>query len=385
MYSLRVANYFGVFCVLVKFLISMRILFLTSDAFGGRGGIAQYCRDLLLALSDMVDVDEIVAIPRVAPLPIGDLPPKVTYHVEGLGGKIRYARTVLKVLRGRFDLVICGHVNLLPFAWLASIKKHAPLVLIAFGIDVWQPHKSMLTRMLVRSVDAVYSVSEITRDKMLACSNVSIERFHILPNAITLDRYGMGSKDTTLVTRYNLSGRKVMMMLGRLDGEVGGKGIDELIEIMPELIDREPALVYLLAGDGKDRSRLEEKARGLGVADRVVFTGYVSESDKPAHYRLADAFVMPGRLEGFGFAFLEAMACGVPVVASTLDGSREAVRFGKLGQMVNPDDRTALVQAVIKALNTKKRIPEGLEYFSFANFQSRLKDLVISVTSKSKK
>lgn len=360
----------------------MRILFLTSDAFGGRGGIAQYCRDVLLALSDMGDVDEIVAIPRFAPLPIEGLPPKVTYHVQGLGGKRRYAITVLKVLLGQFDLVICGHVNLLPFAWLARAKLKTPLVLLAYGIDVWQPHHSMLTRALLSRVDAVWSISEITRDKMLAYLKVSIDRFHILPNAITLDRYGMDSMDAALVARYDLSGRKVIMMLGRLDGEVGGKGIDELIEVMPELINREPALVYLIAGDGKDRSRLEEKARGLGVGDRVIFTGYVSESDKPAHYRLADAFVMPGRLEGFGFAFLEAMACGVPVVASTLDGSREAVRFGELGQMVNPDNRSELVQAVIRAINTKKEIPKGLEYFSFANFQSRLQDLTAAALSK---
>jgi glycosyltransferase involved in cell wall biosynthesis len=76
------------------------------------------------------------------------------------------------------------------------------------------------------------------------------------------------------------------------------------------------------------------------------------------------------------------MACGVPVVASTLDGSREAVRFGMLGQMVNPDDRTALSGAIIKALNSEKKIPEGLDYFSFANFQSRLQALVVAAISK---
>lgn len=363
----------------------MRILLLTTDAFGGHGGIAQYSRDLLTALSAMDKVEEVVAIPRFVPRHVGDLPPKLVYHIEGVGGKARYAKTVLKVLRGRFDLVICGHVNLLPFAWLASIKTHAPLVLIAFGIDVWHPHKSMLTRMLVRSVDTVWSVSEITRDKMMAWAKVGVDQFHILPNAITLDHYGMAPKDATLVARYGLGGHKVMMILARLVSCERYKGVDELLEIMPDLLMREPELVFLVAGDGDDRSRFEEKVKTLGIFDRVVLTGYVLESEKAAHLCLADAFVMPGRCEGFGFVYLEAMACGIPVVASSLDGGREAVRFGRIGQVVNPDDRTALMAAIVKALNTKKGVPEGLEYFSFANFQSRLKNLVISVTSKSKK
>lgn len=362
--------------------MKMRILVITSDAFGGHGGIAQYNRDLLTALSAMEGVEEVVAVPRYAPLPVGDLPPKLAYNVEGLGGKARYVRTVLKVLRGRFDLVICGHINLLSLAWLVSIRARAPLMLLAYGIDVWQPHKAMLTRTLLRWVDEVWSISEITRDKMAAWSKVAIERFHLLPNAIALERYGMAPKDATLVARYGLVGRKIMMVLARLVSAERYKGVDELLEIMPDLLAREPELVFLVAGDGNDRPRLEWKAKTLGVSERVTFTGYVPESEKAAHFCLADAFVMPGRSEGFGFVFLEAMACGVPVVASTLDGSREAVRFGILGQMVNPDDRAALVQAIIRALNMEKGIPAGLEYFSFANFQSRLQALVIATISK---
>lgn len=360
----------------------MRILLLTSDAFGGHGGIAQYNRDLITALSAMDEVEEVVAVPLYVPLPVGDLPQKLAYHVEGIGGKTRYVRTVLKILRGRFDLVICGHINLLPLAWMASLKLHAQFVLLVYGIDVWQPHESILIRALLRWVDEVWSISEITRDKMAAWANVSIERIHLLPNAVDIDRYGMAPKDATLVARYGLAGRKVMMILARLVSAERYKGVDDLLEIMPDLLAREPELVFLVAGEGNDCSRLEEKAKALGISARVIFTGYVPESEKVAHFCLADAFVMPGRCEGFGFVFLEAMACGVPVVASTLDGSREAVRFGKLGQMVNPDDRTALVQAVIRALNTEKGIPEGLEYFSFANFQCRLQALIIATISK---
>lgn len=360
----------------------MRILFLTSDAFGGHGGIAQYNRDLLTALSAIPEVVEVVAIPRLVSLPIEVLPPKLTYLLEGVGSKTQYVRTVLKVLRSRFDLVICGHINLLMLGWLASIRACVPLVLTVYGVDVWHPKNALLARFLLRRVDAVWSISEITRDKMALWSRVSAERFHILPVTVALDRYGIAPKEPALVDQYALDSRKVMMILARLASTERYKGVDELLEIMPVLLAREPKLVFLVAGDGDDRLRLEGKAKALGISGRVIFAGYVSESQKAAHYRLADAFVMPGRGEGFGIVYLEAMACGVPVVASTLDGSREAVRFGMLGQMVNPDDRAELVSAIIRAINMEKGIPEGLEYFSFANFETRFQALLTEVISK---
>ena len=78
--------------------------------------------------------------------------------------------------------------------------------------------------------------------------------------------------------------------------------------------------------------------RDLDLNSRVVFTGFIPESEKADHYRLADAYAMPSWGEGFGFVFLEAMACGVPVVASAIDGGKEAVLDGKLGFVVNRRD-----------------------------------------------
>jgi glycosyltransferase involved in cell wall biosynthesis len=355
----------------------MRVLLLTLEAFGGNGGIAQYNRDLISALASIPEVGEVVVIPRFAADTPGELPPKIVYRLEGAGGKAKYAGAVLKAMYGRFDRVICGHINLLPLAWMASMKSRAPLAVVVYGIDVWKQHRSPLVRMLLGRVNAVWSISEITRDRMAAWSGKAHGKFHILPNAIALDHFEMTSeKNGALLARYGLRGRKVMLLLARLSSAERYKGVDELIELMPDLCAREPDTVFLVAGEGDDRMRLEAKARALGVSDRVVFTGYIPESEKAAHYNLADAFVMPGRGEGFGNVYLEAMACGVPVVASELDGSREATRFGMLGQVVNPDDKAALMAAIIRALHSPKKIPEGLDYFSISSFQHRLRALV---------
>ena len=137
---------------------------------------------------------------------------------------------------------------------------------------------------------------------------------------------------------------------------------------------------YLIVGDGDDRPRLEAKAHALGLAGRVTFAGQIPDSEKPDHYRLADAFVMAGRGEGFGFVFLEAMACGTPVVASRIDGSREAVRNGELGLLADPDDPASLASAIRQALSQPRRIPDGLDYFAYPRFRARLADIVTAAT-----
>ena len=153
-----------------------------------------------------------------------------------------------------------------------------------------------------------------------------------------------------LVERYGLQSNKVIMTVGRLASEERYKGFDQVIELMPQLIKRFPNLKYLIVGEGSDRGRLEAKVEALGLSDRVIFTGYISESEKVAHYNLADVYVMPSTGEGFGIVLLEAVACGVPVVGSRVDGSREALLDGRLGRLVDPTNKIELESAVTAAL-----------------------------------
>lgn len=72
------------------------------------------------------------------------------------------------------------------------------------------------------------------------------------------------------------------------------------------------------------------------MTERVIFAGRIAEKEKAEHYRLADVYVMPSSGEGFGIVYLEALACGIPVIGSKIDGSRDALREGQLGLLVNP-------------------------------------------------
>jgi phosphatidylinositol alpha-1,6-mannosyltransferase len=358
----------------------MRVLLLTTDAYGGHGGIALYNRDLADALAAMPEVSEVVVIPRTLPFAPEAMPGKVRFHGHAAGSKLRYVRTALHAALGRFDLVICGHVNLLPLAGLVQLKQRCPMVLMVYGIDVWkQPHRT--TRFWLRRVSAVWSISRITRDRMNAWACLPESAYVLLPNAIHLDRYGMAARCPELAAQYRIGQRKVLLTLARLPSAERYKGVDEVIEAMPELIRDDPALVYLVAGDGDDRPRLEAKAHALGLDGHVVFTGFIDERRKADHFRLADVFVMPGRGEGFGFVFLEALACGVPAVGSLNDGSREALLDGALGELVDPRDPASIRAGIKRALAKPIGIPPGLAYFGWPAFSARLRSAIDAVAT----
>jgi len=194
----------------------------------------------------------------------------------------------------------------------------------------------------------------------------------VLPNAVHAGAYGVGPRPAYLVERYGLAGKRIILTLGRLDTRERQKGIEELIGVMPSLISEIPDLVLLIAGDGSDRARLELEVGRLGLQQNVKFSGVISEEEKADHYRLCDVFSMAGRQEGFGFVFLEALATGAPVVASTLDGSRNAVLEGKLGELANPDEPETLKSAIILSLSKPRGVPKLLDYYSYENFVRRL-------------
>ena len=181
----------------------MKALFLAMDAFGGLGGIAKYNRDFLRALCAAPEVSEVVAVPRRMPLSPEALPPNLTYIVGALPGRMAYIKAVIGLFskKGKFDLICCGHIKLLPMAFLAKLIIGAPLVLIIYGVDAWTPIYSNKTKYLFSKIDWVISIGEITKQKFMEWSHVSPEKIFILPNAVTQSYYGVGPKSQALVER----------------------------------------------------------------------------------------------------------------------------------------------------------------------------------------
>jgi len=367
----------------------VRILSLHTDAFGNIGGIAQYNQDLLTAVAEHPRIDSVLAMPfskQAEPLPA--LPAKVDYKPRGPGGKVAYlARVTRETLSlPRFDLILCAHVNLLVAGVMASVIHQAPLLVFVYGIEVWEPTPYRIVNTMIGRIDATASISAISRKRMDGWANLTDTPSYIIPNAIDAERFTPGPKPDELLDRYGLHDRKVMMTAGRLDPRERYKGVDEVLELMPSLIEQEPTLAYLIVGDGDDRQRLTAKAKQLGIQDRVIFTGWVDESEKVDHYRIADAYVMPGRGEGFGFVYLEALACGIPIVASKVDGSREAARDGMLGCIVDPDDHDEIRQAILDTLAKPRGVvAEGLSYFYYDSFVQRCHTMLDEIIARGRR
>ena len=350
------------------------MLVLVTDAYGGTGGIAQYCRDLIEAVAGYESVSSVTVVPRVISRDIQKLPPRVTQLATENQSKLRYAQKVLSISRrGSFDLVVCGHINLLPLAWLAAKRIKSPVILATYGAEVWD-RANFLVRQIASRTNGILSISRFTRDRMMKWLPVDKSTFFIVPNAIDVQDFAATEfSEREVAARYGLQGTPILLTFGRMDASEKAKGFDEVLEAMPALLREFPRLVYCLAGDGSDRARLMAKAENLGVQSRVAFPGYVPESDKAALFRAADVYVMPGRLEGFGYVFLEALAAGTPVIGSTLDASREAMMDGKWGIVVDPADQGALIDAIRSSIFSPQ-VPERmeLEYFSKRQFLTRM-------------
>ena len=350
----------------------MRLLTLLTDAFGGHGGIAQFNRDMLRAVCAHPAAEEIVAVPRLVPGEPEAMPSKLTYAVDAAEGLPAYLKaTGRHVLQGGYDGVICGHLHLMPLALLAARLRRVPVLLILHGLEARVPSKKPLANQLAPYADTFVTVSTFTKEGYEGWSGAAPDRGHVIPNCIDLKRFTSGPRPAYLRERYGLGEGPVILTLSRLPTQELGKGHDEVLEALPALLETHPNLTYVIAGTGPDANRLRIKAGLLGVANHVVFTGYILEDEKIDHYRMADTFVMPGRTEGFGIVYLEALACGIPVVASSADASAEAVRYGELGEVVDPDDPASVKRGILHALQTPRSVPEGLDYFAVSRFQER--------------
>ena len=158
--------------------------------------------------------------------------------------------------------------------------------------------------------------------------------------------------------RHDLAGRPLVVCVSRL---VPRKGQDVLIRAMPEIRRRVPDAALLLVGEGSYRPALEAMAARSSPGS-VVFAGAASEQDLPSYYRAGDVFAMPCRtrlggleVEGWGNVFIEAAACGRPVVVGDSGGAREAVVDGETGLLVDGSDVGAVAEAVASLLEDPGR------------------------------
>jgi phosphatidyl-myo-inositol dimannoside synthase len=353
----------------------LRILALVTEAFGGRGGIAQYNRDFLSALAKCEQVGEVVVLPRFSARSVDTLPTGVR-QLRPVESKLAYSLSALwtAITHQPIDLVFCGHVRMAPLAAGIARVLNVPLWLQVHGIEIFWRDLSALERRSVEWATIVTAVSRHTRRRLLQRVGIEPARVKVLPNTVE-SQYQPGPKPGYLLERHAAGGKKVLLTVSRLDSVERYKGHDRVICTLPRLLEQHPDTIYLIVGDGDDRPRLEKLAVECGVAKNVQFTGSVPPEELPEYFRLADVFVMPSALEGFGIVFLEAMATGIRVIGGSQDGSRDPLCDGALGTLVDPENGEELASAIREALDNPVRTGDRTKRFKPELFREHLNTL----------
>lgn len=310
------------------------------------GGISSFSRALALALKS----DN--------PILIGKLDQKGSYEdilVSGCGSfpktlqNILFALLLIQVafLR-RPKIIISTHLNFGPVLfWIRKILN-IPYILVAHGIDV-SPSLSMQRQQALRMADGIWAVSKWTQQKLVEL-DVSPDLIQIIPNTVSNQSFGLASQNLGLRERYGIGqDEKIVLTVARLDKEEAYKGYDKVVAALPSILNV-LKVHFIVVGRGEDGVRLLSIGNKLGVAGSITLCGFVSDNELADHYRLADVFAMPSMGEGFGIVFLEAMACGIPVLGGNQDGSVDALLNGKLGLLVNPNDVEEIAKGLIDIL-----------------------------------
>lgn len=269
--------------------------------------------------------------------------------------------------RERYAAICLG--ELLASGWMIRVLRRllgVRVIVYVHGEEIttrdrYDPGKRRC-RAFLEAASGIVVVSRFTQAAVIEMlGQAAAGQVKLIENGVANDRFTPGPKRPDLLARYGLEGAFVFVSVCRL---LEKKGVDHAFRAFAAVC-REPAADgaesrFLVVGGGAYRATLEVLAEELGIAGRVIFAGLVAEEDLVDMYRLGDVFVMPNRAlpngdtEGFGLVFLEANACGLPVLAGRDGGSPDAVQNGQNGLVVDGKS----VEQVTAAMHRLRHEPD---------------------------
>lgn len=280
----------------------------------------------------------------------------------GISGLLRLIPLLAKVFRSyQPDIVHIQYIapGLIPIiaARLAGVRTVFATVHIAGSIAYGRKAKWMLHFASAISTAFICVSKDVEKfwfgdAKIFNADHPTRNRHHFtIYNAVDAERV------CSIVTSANrdeirdqlkLRDKKVIGILGRLAVQ---KGHTFLLDAMADVVLAMPDTVLVIIGDGPEREPLEAQAEALGLSEHIRWLGSMHQEEAWSLFSVMDVFVMPSLFEGFGLTAAEAMAAGLPVVGSQVDGLSEVIEDGVTGYLVSPSDRQALAHFLIHLLN----------------------------------
>jgi glycosyltransferase involved in cell wall biosynthesis len=226
------------------------------------------------------------------------------------------------------------------------IKKllHKPYIIYARGSDVYLRRwlEDLISKPILKNADAVITLTEDMKSSVRKTCDRDIL---VIPNGINLSKFENLSK-SFIRSEFGIEDEKIILFVGSLRPV---KGVEYLIEAMSFLINKNTKL--LLVGDGEKRRSLESLAKNFSLSNNVVFVGKVANDAIPKYMAAADILVLPSLSEGFPNTLLEAMASGLPIIATNITGIHEIVKDGENGFLVEPKNPEDIADRITKLLD----------------------------------
>lgn len=315
-----------------------------------------YERELLTRLGrDGVRVDLILARGKPHPANV----PNWTVHRFAIARGLRWwvAPLVVPPAIARvhavspFDLLRVHSLRYIGPAALLARRRHgfdAPIVAHHHHLDS-SPLNALIERRVVGAVDRLVVGSEFARRQLASDLSARTDHVAVIPYGVD-DRFAPRPAREDLRARHTLGDGPVVLFFGGLKPR---KNLPLLLDIWAPIAASHPDARLLVAGGGPLLQTLRERAAALGLMASVRFTGYVPEAEKAAHYNLGDVFLFPSAMEGFGLAVVEAMASGLPVVASNRGSIPELVIDGEGGFVCDAKSAAPFVERVRRLLGDR--------------------------------
>lgn len=311
------------------------------------GGAERHVADLALALAgEGHDVEVACSVTGALAEPL-----------EGAGVRVRaltrslvkrrispaYAAKIRRIVRNeRFDLVHAHIYSSAVAAAIATLGSGTPLVITEHTEALWQGKTArFFSGWASRRARRIIAVSSVIRDRLIERDRVAPERITVIPNAVTPGPGGGADADPL----PDLGDGPVVGIVARLQPE---KGVENFVKAAARVAGSVPEASFIVVGDGPLRDELPALAERLGVRGRIHFLG--TRSDVGALMGLMDVIAAPSLSEGAPLVTLEAMAAGVPVVASNVGGIPDQIRHRQEGLLVPPGDAGSLADAILDLL-----------------------------------
>ena len=260
--------------------------------------------------------------------------------------KGRFTVAAIKAARRKAKLVLAAHPNL--GTVVQAMRFAAPKmksIICTHGSDVWEPLRGWRRRALLHA-NMVLAPSRDTADHVEEEQGVVSERIRVLPWALDPEFEALLVPGSQTALPHEFPAGRVILTVGRWMTTERYKGMDTLITALPRLLTRWPELQLVLVGTGDDRAWLEELAEKNGVHLHVHFLSELSYAEIAACYAACEIFALPSRGEGFGLVYLEAMACGKPVIGGAHGGAPEVIQDGVTGYLVPHGDTIQLATSI---------------------------------------